>query len=98
MNGAFPAGLELYKQTPTFTELTVPQGLLRDHSTKERTWGLIRVEHGQLRYTITDERRSPSSTILSTDTPGLVEPTIRHHVEPIGAVRFCVQFYTRPSE
>ena len=90
---ALPVGAEFYKQTPVFTELNVPRGLLSDHSTKEGTWGLIRVEHGQLRYSITDARRCPSSSILTTDAPGLVEPTIRHKVQPIGTVRFCVEFY-----
>ena len=44
-----PPGLEPYKRTPLFTGATVPAGLLKDHSTKEGTWGLINVEEGETR-------------------------------------------------
>jgi tellurite resistance-related uncharacterized protein len=93
MNTCLPAGLESYKRTPTFTEASVPAGLLNDHSTKDGTWGLIHVEEGRLRYVVTDPRRPSAERILTPDSaPGVVEPTILHHVEPIGAVRFHVEF------
>ncbi|KAK0363120.1 hypothetical protein LTR94_015981 [Friedmanniomyces endolithicus] len=82
-----------YKRTATFTETTIPAGLPGDHSTKEGTWGLIRVENGALRYVVTDERRPPSERILTAaGEPGVVEPTILHHVAPVGPVRFHVEF------
>lgn len=88
-----PDGLTAYKRTPSFTEESVPSGLLHDHSTKEGAWGLIRVEQGSLRYLITDPRREPAERLLTPDTPpGVVEPTVLHRVEPLGAVRFHVQF------
>lgn len=88
-----PDGLTAYKRTPDFTEVSVPPALLHDHSTKEGTWGLIRIEQGSLRYLITDARREPAERLLTPDTqPGVVEPTVLHRVEPIGAVRFHVQF------
>lgn len=89
-----PDGAEPYKRTPTFTEVSVPSGLLNDHSTKEGVWGLIHVERGQLSYVVTDPRRTATERILTPDTPpGVVEPTILHHVAPLGAVSFHVQFY-----
>lgn len=89
-----PEGAEPYKRTPPFTEVSVPGGLLNDHSTKEGVWGLIHVEKGQLRYVVTDARRTATERILTPDTPpGVVEPTILHHVAPLGAVRFHLQFY-----
>ena len=39
-----PDGLTPYKRTPTFTEETIPTGLLNDDQTKDGNWGLIRVE------------------------------------------------------
>ena len=91
---ALPPGLRSYKRTPTFTEATVPPGLLRDHSTKEGTWGLIHVREGKLLYIVTDARRSTSERVLSpVDKPGVVEPTILHRVEPQGPVRFDVEFF-----
>jgi tellurite resistance-related uncharacterized protein len=93
MSGMVPEGLHAYKRTPTFTEATVPAGLLGAHATKEGVWGLIRVEEGELRYVVTDERRKPEQRILTPATkPGIVEPTIIHRVEPVGAVRFHVEF------
>lgn len=89
-----PLGLEAYKRTVLFTEETVPKGLLQDHSTKAGTWGLIHVLAGNLRYRITDPRRSGNEVMLAPDRPpGVVEPTIVHHVEPLGPVRFYVEFH-----
>ena len=88
-----PDGVTPYKRTPTFTEETVPAGLLNEHQTKEGTWGLICVQEGELRYIVTDPRRAPADMILTNKTlSGLVEPTILHRVEPLGPVRFHVEF------
>ena len=93
MSVQLPAGLRPYKRTATFTEDTVPAALLADHSTKHGVWGLIHVEEGVLRYCVTDPRRAPSERFLTAGRePGLVEPTVLHRVEPIGAVRFSVEF------
>jgi tellurite resistance-related uncharacterized protein len=93
-----PPGFKAYKRTPLFTEATVPAGLLKDHSTKEGTWGLIHVETGTLRYCITDPRRAPSRVDLAAgEQPGVVEPTIIHKVEPLGPVEFWVEFH-RPMQ
>lgn len=90
---AVPPGAEPYKRTQSFTEATVPAALLQDHSTKAGVWGLIRVEQGQLRYLVTDLRRAPAECVLTADgAPGVVEPTILHRVEPLGAVRFHLEF------
>ncbi len=91
--------LESYKRTPTFTENSVPAGLLAEHSTKEGVWGLIHVTQGRLRYFITDPRREPEGYVLDPGTePGVVEPTILHRVEPMGSVEFQVEFLRAPSD
>lgn len=69
--------------------IDVPGG---NHSTKQGTWGLIRVEEGQLRYLVTDPRRPPSETIVTPAKPAVIEPTVIHRVEPLGAVLFHVEF------
>jgi tellurite resistance-related uncharacterized protein len=93
-----PNGLEPYSRTATFTQETVPAGLLRDHSTKAGSWGLIHVEEGVLRFRITDPRRVPAARELTPESgPGVVEPTILHHVEPVGPVRFHVEFLRTPA-
>ncbi|MBN9504871.1 MAG: DUF1971 domain-containing protein [Altererythrobacter sp.] len=88
-----PEALQPYKRTATFTEATVPAALLNEHSTKEGAWGLIHVEEGRLRYLVTDPRRPPLVRELTPESaPMLVEPTILHRVEPLGPVRFHIQF------
>lgn len=89
-----PEGLVSYKRTAVFNQDTVPAGLLGDHQTKEEVWGLIHVDEGSLLYRITDPRRDASEQVLSAGgLPGVVEPTIAHHVEVAGAVRFWVEFF-----
>lgn len=93
-----PPDLMAYRRTAEFTETTVPPGLLRAHTTKAGAWGLIHVLEGRLAYRITDPRRPSTETILSPeDAPGIVEPTVLHEVEPIGAVRFYVEFLKAPD-
>lgn len=94
-----PDGFESYRRTDCFAEDTIPAGLLRDHCTKDDVWGLIHVIEGRLLYRITDPRRQPFEVLLSPESgPGLVEPTILHHVEPLGPVRFHVEFHRRAVE
>lgn len=99
MSLKLPEGAKSYKRTATFTEKSVPAALLADHSTKPGTWGLIHVEQGHLRYAVTDPAREPAERIVTPDTPpGLVEPTILHHVEPLGKVRFHVEFFRESTD
>lgn len=85
-----PKNLTAYKRTPTFTEDTIPAGLLRDHQTKAGVWGVIHVEVGELRYVIPswDEEY-----ILTPDQNGIVSPGVLHHVASVGTVQFYVEFW-----
>lgn len=88
-----PPDVASYARTADFTESTVPAALLRSHTTKAGAWGLIHVLEGRLVYRITDPRRPPTETVLSPgEAPGVVEPTVLHEVEPLGKVRFYVEF------
>ena len=80
-----------YKRTPTFTEVTLPQALRRDHATKAGVWGVIHVEQGRLRYEIADTGETIELT--AGDDRGIVEPEVRHRVTPVGDVRFYVEFH-----
>ncbi len=89
-----PKAARPYGRTDEFTEKSVPAGLRKAHTTKDGTWALIHVLEGELAYRIVDTRRPKSETILTSDTPpGVVEPTILHEVEPLGTVRFYVEFH-----
>lgn len=91
---SLPPDVRFYRRTDVFTEETVPKGLLKSHFTKAGVWGLIHVLEGRLAYRVTDSTRPASETVLDRDTsPGLVEPTILHEVEPLGPVRFYVEFH-----
>ncbi len=90
-----PAGFRTTRRTADFTEATVPAGLLRDHTTKAGTWGRIVVQEGTLRYVV---ERFARDELLTPDAPGVVVPELPHHVEPIGAVRFHVEFLRAPED
>ena len=89
-----PADVRPYRRTDVFTEATVPGALLKAHTTKEGAWALIHVLEGRLAYRIEDPRRPVSEAVLTPETPpGVIEPTILHCVEPLGSVRFYVEFH-----
>src|SRR3546814_11784361 len=51
------------------------------------------------RSCVTDLRRVGVDLVLTPESrPGVVEPTILHHVVPLGTVRFHVQFYRQIPE
>jgi tellurite methyltransferase len=84
---AVPEGVTAYKRTPTFSELDVPAGLLKDHRTKAGVWAQIVVEEGRLEYTC-----SRGVFVLRRGVVGVIEPEQPHRVRPLGAVRFHVSF------
>jgi hypothetical protein len=49
---------------------------------------------GRLRYTVDTP---PLTTELSADRPGIVPSEARHRVEPLGPVRFQVEFWAAPT-
>ncbi len=86
-----PGDVFPYKRTPVFDEQSVPHGLLSEHQTKEAVWGKIVILDGKLQYNINEPEKE--SITLDSDTIGVVEPTIRHEVKPLGKVRFYVEFH-----
>jgi tellurite resistance-related uncharacterized protein len=91
----WPEHFVAYKQTPEFTETSIPRALRKDHSTKPGVWARILVSAGRLRY------RAPALGVdmeVSPDVIGIVVPEVPHSVEPLGAVRFHVAFYRAPDD
>ena len=89
-----PSCMQPYSRTKEFTETSVPQTLLNAHMTKGCARALIHVRAAGLAYRIGDPRRPASEAVLTAQTPpGVVEPTILHSVEPLGPVRFYVEFH-----
>lgn len=86
-----PAHVRSYKQSAVFDETTMPAGLRRRHCTKAGVWGVIRVLDGRLRYRVLD---SGAESILDPGRPGVAQPEQFHEVEPLGRVRFFIEFYS----
>lgn len=84
-----PEGATEYRRTASFSEATIPSGLLREHRTKPGVWARIVVESGQLEYTL---ESPPRTFVLTTDHVGIAPPEELHHVAAAGPVRFHVQF------
>lgn len=90
-----PPTVAFHRRTPEFTERSIPDALRRSHRTKAEVWGRIVVLEGRLRYRIL---ASPAKeTILDAGNPGIVEPQVEHEVEPLGHVRFFVEFYRQST-
>lgn len=86
-----PDNVSAYKRTSEFTEASVPQGLLNDHGTKEGVWGKIVILEGALEYTIQEPWKETIK--LSRENFGVIEPAVKHHIKPLGQVKFYVEFY-----
>jgi tellurite methyltransferase len=89
-----PASFVAYQRTAEFNEATIPPALRRDHSTKVGVWAKIVVLDGRLRYVV---GALHGDFELSQSRHGVVVPEVAHHVEPIGPVRFYVEFYRREA-
>ncbi len=89
-----PSHFVAYKETPLFTQDTVPAALLRDHSTKRGVWARIEVQQGELDYRIDALRQQWT---LDSGTPGTIPPEIPHAVSLRGPVSFLVRFFRAPE-
>jgi tellurite resistance-related uncharacterized protein len=85
-----PPGLAAYRRTPIFTEQTLPAGLRSRHQTKAGVWGLISVIEGSLRF----RRLEPlAEATVNAGSCAVVAPEEPHEVEPLGPVRFFIEFH-----
>lgn len=85
-----PEAFAPYRRTPVFAEDTVPAGLKSSHTTAPGIWARIVVVSGELRYRV---ETLGIDAVLSPGHDGIVVPEAPHEVEPVGAVRFYVEFY-----
>ncbi|MGH7094037.1 MAG: DUF1971 domain-containing protein [Stellaceae bacterium] len=90
-----PAATELppvvrpYRRTPAFDQDTMPAALRREHSSRAGVWGRIGVIEGRLRLTLLG---TGADLVLDPQASGLVAPEQPHRAEPLGAVRFLIEF------
>lgn len=88
--------LPAYKRTPVFDETTLPAGLRKRHSTKAGVWGVIHILEGKLLYRTLEPF---NEVIADASMPSLIiEPQMEHEVDPVGSVRFYVEFHAEPKK
>ena len=90
-----PEDLLPYKKTPEFTEISIPKGLLAQHSTKKGVWGRISLLAGKLEYTVEVPVRKTIE--LSEGQHANIPPEMSHCVHPVGKVRFYVELLLEQS-
>lgn len=95
-----PPNVVKYSQVPRtglFTTEKIPKGLLKEHTTKKGTWGVIRVSTGKLSYQI--NAPCVREYELSPDVPpGIIEPTVLHQVKALTSdLEFVVEFHRLPN-
>jgi tellurite resistance-related uncharacterized protein len=79
-----------YKTTPVFDQVSLPQAIRSEHSTKEGVWGLLRVLAGEVRLVFD---APPRVVQVTPDNPAPIPPQAVHHVEVDGPMRMQVEFY-----
>ena len=89
-----PEGHIARRRSPEFTQDTIPAALRHAHETTHDTWAVIHVLEGRLRYSVADP---PAELILEPGRPGLIEPNVEHRIEPLGPVRFYLEFHYPPE-
>ncbi len=87
-----PDNVRAYKKTPVFSHESVPAGLLKDHSTKADTWGVLHVEQGALIYIVT-EPGYEEECVISAGSTAIIAPEHKHYVALQEDVSFYIEFY-----
>jgi tellurite resistance-related uncharacterized protein len=72
----------------------MPPGLRRNHRTAAGVWGVIRVVEGRL---LVRTLAPAAEQIVNPQECIVVQPSQPHEVEPLGPVRFFVEFYRDPA-
>ncbi|MGI9623884.1 MAG: TIM barrel protein [Acidimicrobiales bacterium] len=85
-----PEDAEYVRTTPTFTDESVPSGLLRDHQVAAGNWAELRVLSGTLGFEFADEGAVRS--LARSDTQ-IIDPSRLHRVVIEGPVAFELDFY-----
>jgi len=91
-----PPNTTYVRTTPTFTETTVPAGLLGEHRVAEATWGVLTVHSGSLNFVFDEPGEHGTDGEIHHLKEGdqlIIPPRRLHHVELAGTVNFDVAFH-----
>jgi len=94
-NEQLPAAAVKVGSTPSMTNETVVEGLLKNHLGPKDKLGFVVVEEGALQFVWED-----SAEVLDAnpDKPIVIVPERFHHIRLTEKVRFRVEFYKVPEE
>jgi tellurite resistance-related uncharacterized protein len=81
------------RSSTEWDERTLPPGLRRDHQLGAGTWGRIVVTQGTLRFSI-DAEPTRSVELTPRSAEQAIPPQAPHSVQPLGRVRFRIDFFT----
>jgi tellurite methyltransferase len=86
-----PDAIRPVRSSPEWDEHTLPPGLRRAHQLAAGTWGRIVIHQGTLRFSMDCE---PALSVeLGPDSPPqAIPPGVPHEVQPLGHVRFSIDF------
>ena len=88
-----PEDLRVVRVTETWDERTMPAGLRAAHRVAAGTWGRLRVQQGRIRLRLQTD--PPLALVVGPDHLQPIPPEVEHEVEPLGEVRFSVEFLRR---
>ena len=91
-----PENMIVVRSGPVWDERDMPSGLRHAHRIASGTWGRLNVEEGRLRFRA---QTSPAiDTVLHAPTSQHIPPELAHDIEPIGSVRFSIEWLKKMDE
>lgn len=88
---ALPSDVALTRTVGPFDAASLPPGLLREHRLREGSWGLLRLQEGQLDFVWDDAEGGRFN--LRAPAEVIVPPCAPHHLELDGPVLVEISFY-----
>ena len=91
-----PDNVSLFRDLGELDEISIPAGLLKDHSLKEGVWGRLEMLAGSLRFVWA--AGEPSGRILSAGDTMIIPPTKLHHLELDGDFKLKLALHRENSQ
>jgi len=88
---SLPSRIVLTRVTPEWDEESMPEALRRSHRVRSGSWGRLLVRSGRIRFTAATS--PPVETVVESGASQAIPPGVDHDVQPLGPVRFAVEFF-----
>ena len=85
-----PEAARAYNTTRHYTDRTVPGMMKHHHTVRAGVWAKIIVERGEVKYYIDGDDQEYT---LTKGNPGVVEPMVKHRIDPQPSSKFYLEFY-----